>query len=163
MMRVLLLLAALWSVPLAWAGGPAQDAGVTEASVNPVVEARIDKLAKELRCLVCQNQTLAESPSDFSRDMRREIRIQMEKGLTDQQVVDYLVARYGDFIRFRPPLKATTAPLWIGPFVLMVLAAALLLYFSARLRKRANNAPLSTQENGRLHTILTSGKEDNQG
>lgn len=100
---------------------------------DPVVEARLKVLSEELRCLVCQNQTLADSSAPLAEDLRREIRALIAKGMTDKEITDYLVARYGDFVRYRPPLKPQTALLWVGPSVLL-LAGLAGLWFALRRR-----------------------------
>lgn len=87
---------------------------------DPVVEARLKSLSTELRCLVCQNQTLADSSAPLAEDLRREIRELIIKGMSDKEITDYLVARYGDFVRYRPPLKSQTVLLWVGPALLLV-------------------------------------------
>lgn len=87
---------------------------------DPAVEARLKALSTELRCLVCQNQTLADSTAPLAEDLRQEIRELIAKGLSDKEITDYLVARYGDFVRYRPPLKAQTLLLWFGPGLLLV-------------------------------------------
>jgi len=84
------------------------------------LEQRATALERELRCLVCQNQTLAESNAPLALDLRHQIRDQLAAGKSDREVVDYLVARYGDFVRYRPPFKATTVLLWTGPFVFLL-------------------------------------------
>lgn len=126
---------------------------------DPVLEKRVMALSAELRCLVCQGQSLAESHADFANDMRHKMLELMQQGMTDQQVVDYLVARYGDFIRFRPPLKGTTALLWLGPLLLFVVAAVVLA-ISIRRRRARTAAPLSTAERERLETLLHNEVED---
>lgn len=87
---------------------------------DPAVEARLKVLSTELRCLVCQNQTLADSSAPLAEDLRKEIRELIAKGMTDQEVIDYLVVRYGDFVRYRPPLKSQTILLWAGPTILLM-------------------------------------------
>src|SRR3989449_8358080 len=87
------------------------------------LERRVTALAHELRCLVCQNQTLADSNAPLAVDLRNQIREQLKAGKTERDVVEFMVARYGDFVLYRPPFKATTAALWLGPFVLLVLGA----------------------------------------
>lgn len=87
---------------------------------DPAVEARLKVLSTELRCLVCQNQTLADSTAPLAEDLRREIRELIAKGMSDKEITEYLVARYGDFVRYRPPVKAQTMLLWVGPSVLLV-------------------------------------------
>jgi cytochrome c-type biogenesis protein CcmH len=116
--------------------------------------ARMRTLGQELRCLVCQNQTIADSQSGLAEDLRREIHVQMEKGETDQQIIDYLVARYGDFVRYNPPVKAITLLLWFGPGLAMVLG---LLFLVRALRRRAHeqaDAPLNSDERAALTALL---------
>ena len=90
------------------------------ASDDPVLEARMLRIASELRCLVCQNQTIADSHADLAQDLRRQVREMLARGDSDAQIIDYMTARYGDFVLYRPPLKATTAVLWFGPGLLLV-------------------------------------------
>jgi cytochrome c-type biogenesis protein CcmH len=94
------------------------------AAQDPALERRVAALAQELRCLVCQNETLADSSAPLAEDLKREIREQLRAGATERQVIDFMVARYGDFVLYRPPLKASTAPLWAGPFALLAGALA---------------------------------------
>jgi cytochrome c-type biogenesis protein CcmH len=108
------LVAMMLLLPLLACGGEAQP-----LSEDPAVEARLKALSQELRCLVCQNQTLADSNAPLAEDLRREIRELIAKGLSDKEITDYLVARYGDFVRYRPPLKSQTVLLWAGPFLLL--------------------------------------------
>ena len=108
---------------------------------NPTTEARLKNLSTELRCLVCQNSTLADSDAPLAKDLRNEIRKLIQSGKTDEEVVDYLVARYGDFVRFRPPVNATTALLWFGPFVMLIIGAITLVLV---LKKRS--AILASEE-----------------
>ena len=91
---------------------------------DPALERRVTAIAEELRCLVCQNQTIADSNAPLAEDLKHQIREQLKAGASDRQVIDFMVARYGDFVLYRPPLKASTAPLWIGPFALLVAALA---------------------------------------
>lgn len=93
---------------------------------DPALEARLKAMSQELRCLVCQNQTLADSNAPLAEDLRREIRTQMREGKSDQEVIDYLVARYGDFVRYRPPVNSNTALLWFGPFLLLIIGGFVL-------------------------------------
>ena len=104
------------------------------AQDDPVLEKRVTTLAHELRCLVCQNQTLAESNAPLAVDLRNQIREQLKAGKSERDVVDFMVARYGDFVLYRPPFKAATAALWLGPFVLLVLGAWILYRRVARRR-----------------------------
>jgi cytochrome c-type biogenesis protein CcmH len=93
---------------------------------DPVLEARLKAMSQELRCLVCQNQTLADSSAPLAEDLRKEIRAQMREGKSDKEVIDYLVARYGDFVRYRPPVNSSTALLWFGPFFLLIIGGFVL-------------------------------------
>ncbi len=110
---------------------------------DPAIEARLKSLSQELRCLVCQNQTLADSSAPLAEDLRREIRELITKGMTDKEITDYLVARYGDFVRYRPPMKPQTALLWVGPGLLL-LAGLGGLWFT--LRKRNAQLPDDNEE-----------------
>jgi cytochrome c-type biogenesis protein CcmH len=94
---------------------------------DPAIESRLKALSQELRCLVCQNQTLADSTAPLAEDLRREIRELIAKGMTDEEITAYLVARYGDFVRYRPPLKSQTAILWAGPMLLLFAGFGMLL------------------------------------
>ena len=93
---------------------------------DPALEARLKAMSQELRCLVCQNSTLADSSAPLAEDLRKEIRAQMRQGKSDKEVVDYLVARYGDFVRYRPPVNNSTALLWFGPFLLLIIGGFVL-------------------------------------
>jgi cytochrome c-type biogenesis protein CcmH len=90
------------------------------AAADPALEARVLRLSAELRCLVCQNQTIADSNADLANDLRRQVREMLAKGASDREVIDYMTARYGDFVLYRPPVKSTTLLLWAGPAVLLV-------------------------------------------
>ena len=93
---------------------------------GPALEARLKAMSHELRCLVCQNSTLADSSAPLAEDLRKEIRAQMRAGKSDKEVVNYLVARYGDFVRYRPPVNNSTALLWFGPFLLLIIGGFVL-------------------------------------
>ncbi len=112
-------------------------------------EQRIRQLSEKIRCLVCQNQSLADSPAELAGDMRREVREQVAAGRSDHQILDYLVQRYGDFVLYEPPFKATTLLLWIGPFVLLAVAA-LVLVATLRRRRRAPDEPALAADDKRL-------------
>lgn len=112
-------------------------------SDDPALEARLKVMSQELRCLVCQNSTLADSDAPLAEDLRNEIRSQMRAGKSDQEIVDYLVARYGDFVRYRPPVNNATAILWFGPFLLL-LAGGFVLY--RVLKKQARDGDILAEE-----------------
>ena len=115
---------------------------------------RYQQLIYELRCLVCQNQNLADSNAELAGDLRREVHRLILEGKSDQDVVDFMVARYGDFVLYRPPLKAKTVLLWSGPFVLGIGALVLLLVQLRRHAEDAGAAPLSDEERARLRALL---------
>lgn len=98
----------------------------TPLAEDPALETRLKAMSQELRCLVCQNSTLADSDAPLAEDLRNEIRGQMRAGKSDQEIVDYLVARYGDFVRYRPPVNNVTAILWFGPFLLLLIGGFVL-------------------------------------
>ncbi len=112
-------------------------------------EQRIRQLSEKLRCLVCQNETLAGSQAELAVDLRRQIREQIKAGRSDEQITGYMVERYGDFVLYEPPFKPTTLLLWIGPFVLLA-AAALVLVATLRRRRHAPEAPALAAEDKRL-------------
>jgi len=121
---------------------------------DPALEERLFALSVELRCLVCQNQTLAESDAELAQDLRREIRDMMKRGMDDAEIIDFLVQRYGDFVLYRPPFKATTALLWFGPLILIAIAAVLWIVTVRRRRSHQEAAPLSAEEAQRLNELL---------
>ena len=115
---------------------PAALPGVAQpASPDPVLEARVMKLSAELRCLVCQNQTIADSNAGLAVDLRNQVREMLKRGDTPEQITDYMTARYGDFVLYRPPVKSSTAVLWYGPAALLVLAVVVLLFIVRRRSK----------------------------
>ena len=130
----------------------AKEAAPMAADVE--VEKRMVAISEELRCLVCQNESLAGSHAELALDLRREIRRMIGEGKTDQEILDFMVARYGDFVRFRPPVKPTTWLLWGGPFLLMAGGVAALIAFLRR-RAREDAAPaLSEEERRRAAALL---------
>jgi cytochrome c-type biogenesis protein CcmH len=110
----------LFTLMLAACAASAQVKEAPLASSNPELEKRVMALSEELRCLVCQNQTLADSHAELAMDLKAQVREKLAGGMSDQQVVDYMVERYGDFVMYRPPMKGITYLLWFGPFVLLV-------------------------------------------
>lgn len=142
----------LWAVMLALAASAACANEAAPLADDPVVEQRLLNIAEELRCLVCQNESLAGSRSDLAMDLRREIRGLIKQGKTDQEVRDFLVSRYGDFVLYRPPVKPSTWLLWGGPFVLLAGGLAGLMVF-LRKRKPAE-AALSPEEQRKAEALL---------
>lgn len=94
-----------------------------QAMDDPALQARYEKLGNELRCLVCQNQTIADSSATLAVDLRNQVRRMLLEGASDKEILDYMVARYGDFVRYRPAFKPRTWALWIGPFVMLIIGA----------------------------------------
>ena len=132
-------------------------AGRGLADNQPDLDQRVAAIAAELRCLVCQNQSIAESNADLAVDLRRQIREQLKEGRSERDVLDFMVQRYGDFVLYRPPLKASTLLLWGGPFLLLVLGIFLL---ARKIRSVRRPAPqLSEAERARAAALLGTGKE----
>ena len=121
------------------------------AQEDPNLERRVTHLAHELRCLVCQNQTLADSSAPLAVDLRNQIREQLKAGKSEREITDFMVQRYGDFVLYRPPFKASTVALWTGPFLLLALGAWL---FYRRLKSRQPQPPLSEAERSRAAKLL---------
>lgn len=128
--------------------------------LDPVAEARTMSLANELRCLVCQNQTIADSNAELAVDLRREIREQVRAGKSDGEILDFMTTRYGDFVLYRPPLKATTVLLWFGPAALF-LTGFVVLYRVLRERRRrvADDRPLTDEERRQAEALLAAVPE----
>jgi cytochrome c-type biogenesis protein CcmH len=127
------------------------------AAADPVLEKRVLALAEELRCLVCQNQTLAESNAPLAEDLRNQLREKMREGKSDREVVDFLVERYGDFVLYRPPLKATTILLWFGPLLLLAVGFAVLLRRVQR-RRATEETVISDADRKRAAELLAGGE-----
>ncbi len=134
----------------------------TEAALaaDPVAEKRLQHLSEELRCLVCQNQTIADSNAELAQDLRREIRGMIKDGKSDKEIIDFMVVRYGDFVLYRPPVKGITLLLWGGPVALMLLGLVVLVrYLRRRATRIADDRPLSADETSRADALL---KENTQ-
>jgi cytochrome c-type biogenesis protein CcmH len=127
---------------------------VAQPLEDPAIEARMKNLTKQLRCLVCQNETLADSQAPLAEDLRREIREQIKAGKTDQQIMAYATQRYGDFVLYNPPVKATTYLLWFGPFVLLLLGIVLLYRYLKSRRELIEVKPLTADERRRAEKLL---------
>jgi cytochrome c-type biogenesis protein CcmH len=124
---------------------------------DPVVEERLKKLSHELRCLVCQNETLADSRADLAEDLRDEIRVQIKAGKSDKEIITFLTERYGQFILYRPQVTPTTYLLWFGPFVLLLAGLALLFRYIKQRRDTIAEQPLSSEERRRAEDLLRTG------
>ena len=124
---------------------PAAAREAAPASADPALEARVMRVSSELRCLVCQNETIAGSNAELAVDLRNQVREMLRKGQTEQQVFDYMTARYGDFVLYRPPVKSTTLLLWYGP-PLMLGAGLLALWLLLRRRGRLSDERFEPEE-----------------
>jgi cytochrome c-type biogenesis protein CcmH len=112
-------------------------------------------LTEQLRCLVCQNETLADSRADLAQDLRREIREQINAGKSDQEIITFLTARYGDFVLYNPPVKMTTYLLWFGPFILLIAGTGVLYRYLKHRRELISDQPLTAEERKRAEEILS--------
>ncbi|MDD2775177.1 MAG: cytochrome c-type biogenesis protein CcmH [Gallionella sp.] len=145
-----LLMALLCLMPMFAHAGEAQD-----IADDPVIEKRMMQLAEKVRCLVCQSEPVSNSHSDWSKDVRQIMREKMKAGATDQEIMDLLVERFGKSVLFDPPVDKETMPLWLAPFVLLLLGSAVLIY---QLRKRksriADEPSISAEDAQRAADLL---------
>jgi cytochrome c-type biogenesis protein CcmH len=128
--------------------------------LDPVAQKRLVDLSAQLRCLVCQNQSIAESHAELAVDLRNQINEQIRAGRTDKEIVDFMVTRYGDFVLYRPPFKATTALLWIGPIALLLLAVFAFYRTLSRRRARIEDKPLSDAERVEAERLLAQASNN---
>jgi len=142
---------------MAFLSGPVWAGEARPLADDPAAEARLKHLAVELRCLVCQNQTLADSNAPLAEDLRREVREMIAKNMSDQEIIEFLTARYGDFVLYRPPLKATTTLLWVGPFVLVIIGATVLIITLRRRAGKVVEVPVTEDEHRRVEQLLAEG------
>lgn len=149
------LLALLVALQLATASYAGE---ATPLAEDPVIEQRLLVISEELRCLVCQNESLAGSRADLAQDLRREIRTLIRAGKTDAQIMDFMVSRYGDFVRYRPPVNRVTWLLWFGPFVLL-LGGLLILFRMVRSNQRSAQATvLDPAQRAKAQSLLQDTK-----
>jgi len=157
-MRKLVVLIALCSA-LCSLGARAADPLPTESALDQ----RVTALSQNLRCLVCQNQTIADSQAPLAIDLKNQIREKIAQGMSDEQITDYMVQRYGDFVLYRPPVKATTVALWFGPAALLVLGLIALFRYLARRRKaQPTDAPLTDAERERARALFGDKTTDKE-
>ena len=131
----------------------------TPLAEDPVTEQRLIGISEEMRCLVCQNESLAGSRSDLANDLRREIRTLIKEGKSDDQIRSFMVDRYGDFVLYRPPVKPITWLLWIGPFVILLIGIAGLLTYLRRRNNAVITIALSEDDNRRIDALLKNQNE----
>jgi len=152
-LRVLAFLLLAATVPWVYAKEAAP------AAADPALEQRVMTLASELRCLVCQNQTIADSNAPLAEDLRNQVREKMRQGSSDSEILAYMVARYGDFVLYRPPFKLTTALLWFGP--LLLLAGGFLVLVRRILRRRpAKDFEITASERTRAVELLAGNEAE---
>lgn len=125
---------------------------------DPVLEARVTKIAEELRCLVCQNQNIADSHAELAVDLKNQVREMLKKGMSDKDVIDFMVNRYGDFVLYRPPVKGTTWLLWFGPFVL--LAGGLGFLFMRLRRRQGQEVTISDADRAIAEALLEGNSKE---
>jgi len=156
-------LIAVLAVTLLLASGALQATTTLEGFkfADPAGEQHFRDLISGLRCLVCQNESLADSDADLAHDLRAEVYEMVQAGKSDQEVIDFLVNRYGDFVLYKPPLKPSTYLLWFGPFVLMIIAALLLLR-SVRRQSKTPASEISPEERRRLDKLLRDTTADQE-
>lgn len=145
-----------WLIVLALALGAlaAQAREAAPLAVDDVVEKRMVAISNELRCLVCQNESLSGSHAELANDLRREIRTLIKDGRSDAEIMEFMVSRYGDFVRYRPPLKGTTLLLWFGPGVLFVGGLAALVLYLRRRDRAISDTPLTADEQRQADALL---------
>jgi cytochrome c-type biogenesis protein CcmH len=126
---------------------------------DPVLEQRMVNLAQNLRCLVCQNESLASSRSDLAKDLRQEVREKMKQGMSDQEIIDFLVSKYGDFVLFDPPMKSYTILLWYGPFALLLIGLAGLVWQLRKRKEKIPEAQLSPEDEQTAAAMLNQSND----
>jgi len=151
MIRALVLLFALLIAIPAWAVEP------DEMLSDPAQEARAREVGQELRCLVCQNQSIDDSNAPLARDLRILVRERIKAGDSNAQVMDFVVARYGDYVRLRPPMRAETYLLWFSPALVLAIALGAMVLILRRRKSASRTAPLDEDERARLDKILNGG------
>jgi cytochrome c-type biogenesis protein CcmH len=134
----------------------AAHASTEPTMLDPVAQRRLVDLSAQLRCLVCQNQSIAESNAELAVDLRNQINEQIKAGKSDREIVDFMVTRYGDFVLYRPPFKTTTALLWIGPIALLLLAVLVFYRTLVSRRARLEERPLTDAERAEAQRLLAS-------
>ena len=152
-LALLLLIAAVALSPLIVIAADA-----VPTAKDSVASSRAVKLSEKLRCLVCQNQTIADSNAELAQDLRRQVHEQIAAGKSDDQIVEYMVARYGDFVLYQPPVKATTVLLWAGPALLLLLGVFGLARVLRGRRAEAEAPPLTAEEHERAARLLAGNQ-----
>jgi len=148
------------SLSLALLGAAVSAKEAAPLAQDPALEKKVMEISKELRCLVCQNQTIADSDAELAHDLRREVRDMVKKGMNQDQIVAFMEQRYGDFVRYRPAFKLSTLFLWLGPMLLFAVALSVLYRNVLRKRKTVDDTqPLSEEEKKRLAALMAQADE----
>jgi cytochrome c-type biogenesis protein CcmH len=155
------LLGAIMALMLAV--GAAYAVEPSEVLKDPALEKRARVIGKQLRCLVCQNQSIDDSDADLARQLRAVVRERLKAGDSNEQIIAFVVSRYGDFVLLRPPVRPGTYLLWFGPAVLLLLGLAAAVLYLRRRRPTAAPAPLSPEEEARLRSLLDEGEAPSEG
>lgn len=145
----------LMTVPL----GVGATTVATPLAENPMIERRVQEISEEMRCLVCQNESLAGSRSALAQDLRKEIRSLIAQGKTNAEIRDFMVARYGDFVLYRPPIKSTTWVLWFGPALLLIFGVVAMIVALRRRRPTASSPGLTVEEQARARALLHGDRQ----
>jgi cytochrome c-type biogenesis protein CcmH len=151
--KLLILISTLLLIPLS---AFAREA--VPVAEDPALEARVTKIAEELRCLVCQNQNIADSHAELAIDLKNQVREMLKKGMSDKDVIDFMVNRYGDFVLYRPPVKGTTWLLWFGPFIL--LAGGLGFLFMRLRRRQGQEVTISDADRAIAEALLDGNRKE---
>lgn len=149
----------VWACAVAFAVLPALAKEAPPTAADPALEARVLAIAEELRCLVCQNETIAASHADLAVDLRKQIALKLQAGQSKQEIVDFMVARYGDFVLYRPALNARTVLLWFGPFALLLVAGAVMALNIRRRRRATDGTDWTPDKAQRARDLLSEGSE----
>ena len=147
----------LWACALALSALPLLAKEAPPTAADPALEARVMAIAEELRCLVCQNETIAASHADLAVDLRKQIALKLQAGQSKQEIVDFMVARYGDFVLYRPALNARTLLLWFGPFLLLLVALSVLILNVRRRRSATDATDWTADKAQRARDLLSEG------
>ena len=156
MKSIFLVIASIFILQLSYANDAAPLAD------DPVTEQRLISISEEMRCLVCQNESLAGSRSDLANDLRREIRTLIKEGKSDEQIRSFMVERYGDFVLYRPPVKPITWLLWIGPFVILLIGIGFLFSYLRRRNASMVTTDLTAEENQKIDALLNTLSKSKQ-
>lgn len=149
------------SMVLAFTAPPGFAKDAAPLAADPILEKRVEAVASELRCLVCQNQTIADSHAELAIDLKNQVRDMLRSGNSNEEVVNYMVERYGDFVRYRPPMKPTTYFLWFGPAILVLIGLSVLFITLRKRRQRVpDSAPLSEDDTRKIDNLLHAGKQE---